>query len=583
MVVVRPVPNMQIRALLLSLLALAVPALGAFAFPEGAREYEALLWLLALVPAFLLSYQRGWRGIATALALGMATLSITYAFVLSTGRGMPDMLPGVIIFYLAISLALGVMAERMHRDRVREMEAAAALLDGLTALPNHRHAELFLEREFAAAVRGRPLTIVLFDFDDFDRYNVQHGRGAGDEVLRAFATLLRTNTRRMNLAARWRGDSFLCILGGADEEGALIFAGRTQERLRAADTTAALPSVSAGIASYRSDVDDFADLIRRAEAALQEARAAGGDRVRIHGRSLEELRGTESIAAAIARARAGYAESAAEIEDVHRMRTACVLLENTERRGRLAAQLEQLGFTVREDGLDGLFPLTSEYDVVAIDVMSPSGRDLVRAVRERYPTTRLLGVLQPDETVESDVLVTRVDGYWHEHMPLASLNANLREMMVERQRMVDIALHARQLREEVRAREREGKVALEESEARYRAAVLTLDDAVVRTDRDLRITWVNPAWLRLTGRDTEATLGTELGTHIDERERAVLLGEIDELLDGSRATVRRQVHIRTEQDARPVTLALQPMRGYGNAVEGLIGTATDRAKAPAAG
>ena len=58
----------------------------------------------------------------------------------------------------------------------------------------------------------------------------------------------------------------------------------------------------------------------------------------------------------------------------------------------MAAQLEQLGFSVREDVLDGLFPLTSEYDVVAIDVTTPSGRDLVHAVRERYPTTRLLGI-----------------------------------------------------------------------------------------------------------------------------------------------------------------------------------------------
>ncbi|MGH7443953.1 MAG: diguanylate cyclase domain-containing protein [Longimicrobiales bacterium] len=582
MVVVRPLPNLQLRALLLSLLALAVPALGAFAFPEGAREYEALLWLLALVPAFLLSYQRGWRGIATALALGMATLSTTYAVAMGAGRGMPDMLPGVIIFYLGITLAVGVLAERMHRDRARETEAAAALLDALTALPNARHAELFLEREFAAAVRGRPLTVVLFDFDDFDAYNVQHGRGAGDGVLRAFATLLRTNTRRMNLAARWRGDSFLCILGGSDEEGALIFAGRTQERLRAADSMTTVPSLSAGIAAYRSDIDDIAELVRRAGLALHEARAAGGDRVRIHGRSLEELRGTESIAAAIARARAGYGDLGPGADDRYRMRTACVLLEDSERRRRMAAQLEQLGFTVREDVLDGLFPLTSEYDVVAIDVTNASGRDLVRAVRERYPTTRLLGVLEPTGVVDADLLGTRVDGYWHERMPTPVLNANLRELIVERQRMVDVALHARQLREEVHAREREGRAALEESEARYRAAVHALSDVVVRTDRELRITFVNPAWSRLTGRVLDEAVGTELAAYIHEEDRAALMEELVEVLEGTRPAVRRDVRISGDAaPARSVSVAMQPLRSYGSDIEGVTGTMTPHAPEPA--
>src|SRR5690606_17854223 len=252
-----------------------------------------------------------------------------------------------------------------------------------------------------------------------------------------------------------------------------------------------LPTISAGIAAYGHDVDDFQTLIRQAELALEEAREAGGDRVRIHGRSLDELRGAQTIADAIARSRAGYVEAGAGEEDGRRVRTACVLMQDQSRRRRMAAQLEQLGFSVREDVLDGLFPLTSEYDVVAIDVTTPAGRDLVHAVRERYPTTRLLGILDPVATIDPDLLGTRVDGYWHDHMPAGLLNANLRELVLERQRMVDVALNARQLREEVRAREREGRAALEESEARFRAASQALRDVVIRIDRTLHITFVN--------------------------------------------------------------------------------------------
>ena len=55
----QPVPP---RALGLSLAALSVPVAGGLMFPDSLRQYAAMLWLLALVPAFLLAYYRGWRG-----------------------------------------------------------------------------------------------------------------------------------------------------------------------------------------------------------------------------------------------------------------------------------------------------------------------------------------------------------------------------------------------------------------------------------------------------------------------------------------------------------------------------------------
>lgn len=573
MLVAKSLPNRQVRALLLSLLALAVPALGAFAFPEGMQQYEALLWLLALVPAFLLAYQRGWRGIATSLALAMATLSTTYAVALGLGRSIPDLLLAVMVVYIAITLAIGVFTERMNRDRRRETEAAASLLDPVTSLPNRRHGELFLEREYAAAVRGRTLSIVLFAFDGFTRFNAEHGTNAGDGVLRAFGTLLRGHTRRMNLATRWSSDSFLCVLGDTDDEGALIFAALMQERLRAAGTTTSLPTISAGVAMYRPDVGELDELVQRAEQALQAAASAGGDRVRIYGRSVEELRGSEPLAKAIERARMGA--SGAEADMGGHQRTACVLLSNSERRRGIASQLEQLGLTVREDVVDGLFPLTSEYDVVAVEVMHEAGRDLVRAVRQRYPTTRVLGILDPQNAPGTDVLEVRVDAYWHERMALSALQSALRGMIEERQRMVDAALRARQLRDEVLVREREGRAALEESEARFRAASQGLSDVVLRLDPELRIDFANPAWQRLTGRITEPAAGSLLLEHIHPDDHEALRRDAAELLAGTRASISREVRvIANGAPARSVTLVLQPLRGYDREQIRLAGTIT---------
>lgn len=79
-------------------------------------------------------------------------------------------------------------------------------------MSNRRHALVALAQEFAAAQRGRPLAVVMFDLDDFKRYNDLHGHAAGDEALRAFASVLHQTTRQMNLSARLGGEEFVSIL-----------------------------------------------------------------------------------------------------------------------------------------------------------------------------------------------------------------------------------------------------------------------------------------------------------------------------------------------------------------------------------
>src|SRR5690606_12918824 len=117
-------------------------------------DYELWLWLLALVPPFLLSYYRGWRGVAAALAAGMAVLSVLQ--VLVPVSRLPDSvsipLIGLPAAYVVIALGVGWLSEALHREG--ERAARLALTDDLTGLPNRRYMRLFLETEFAAAQRG---------------------------------------------------------------------------------------------------------------------------------------------------------------------------------------------------------------------------------------------------------------------------------------------------------------------------------------------------------------------------------------------------------------------------------------------
>src|SRR5690606_15056905 len=108
---------------------------------------------------------------------------------------------------LANHAGIAVGNARLH-ERIRVL----SLTDPLTGLANRRHLSVYLEREFAAARRGRTLSVLLFHLDRFKEYNDTAGHQAGDEALRAFARILRTETRTMNLTARYGGDEFIAVL-----------------------------------------------------------------------------------------------------------------------------------------------------------------------------------------------------------------------------------------------------------------------------------------------------------------------------------------------------------------------------------
>ncbi len=235
--------RVPLRALLLSVASLGVPVLAAFVMPE--QELGVLVWLTALIPAFILAYYRGFKGVALALAAGMAVLSTTQVVVLVLGVTSPNwpLLLGVVVLYLGISIGIAIFAELLHRQR--RMAEQMALVDGLTSLPNRRSAEFTLETEFAAAVRGRSLALVVFDLDHFKEVNDHYGHASGDEALRAFADVLRANTRRMNLSARFGGEEFIAVLAEAEASEALMFANRVLDGIRSREFPWGQTTVSA--------------------------------------------------------------------------------------------------------------------------------------------------------------------------------------------------------------------------------------------------------------------------------------------------------------------------------------------------
>lgn len=269
-------------AAVLSTGALMVPLAGSALVPNAAAENQLLLWLLALVPAFLLAYYRGWRGAATALAAGMVVLSlgqVRYA-LLDREPQQWELYLGLTGSYILISLAFGYLSEMLIRQREAAVELA--VVDPLTSIPNRRMLELALDKAFAAAQRGRPLAVVVFDLDRFDLFNRTYGRTAGNEALRIFARILDRHTRRMDTSARYGGEEFVSVLTGSGAAGAAVFAERVLAEFAGAPLAGASSlTASAGIAGFDPGFVAPEDMLAAAGQALQRAKAEGRACLRI--------------------------------------------------------------------------------------------------------------------------------------------------------------------------------------------------------------------------------------------------------------------------------------------------------------
>jgi diguanylate cyclase (GGDEF)-like protein len=99
--------------------------------------------------------------------------------------------------------------------RLRDQSAAlrrAAFVDPLTGAWNRRYFEQFLGAAIGRArAARRSVTLMVFDIDNFKRFNDQHGHGAGDEVLRETIALLRSVVRPTDRVCRIGGDEFAVI------------------------------------------------------------------------------------------------------------------------------------------------------------------------------------------------------------------------------------------------------------------------------------------------------------------------------------------------------------------------------------
>ena len=176
---------------------------------------------------------------------------------------------------------------RVHLDdemlRVQNSQADLTHLsmhDALTDLPNR----LLMQERFNEAIAlaeedGTRVALMSFDLDNFKIINDSLGHAAGDELLRRIAERLKGLVRGSDTVSRQGGDEFLVLLGDVDTTETLELVARRFQELVARPLVLhdieLVTSLSIGISVYPDDGTDFGTLLKKAELAMYQAKAAG--------------------------------------------------------------------------------------------------------------------------------------------------------------------------------------------------------------------------------------------------------------------------------------------------------------------
>jgi diguanylate cyclase (GGDEF)-like protein len=166
----------------------------------------------------------------------------------------------------------------MEKEKLEEEVRRLSITDDLTGLYNHRHFFKTLEIELTRLKRQKTsLSLLMFDLDNFKRYNDLNGHLEGDKVLKRIGEIVRHSIRfNVDSGYRYGGDEFSVLLIGASLDQALAIAERIRSSIE--QTEFQNITVSIGLSEFR-DTYDLEGFVKSADDAMYMAKHSGGNRV----------------------------------------------------------------------------------------------------------------------------------------------------------------------------------------------------------------------------------------------------------------------------------------------------------------
>ena len=285
----------RIMGPLMTIALMGIGWIGILAWDLGESRVFARLIIATVAVHFVLGLRFG-----QALAANLISMAF-YA----TAAILWDMPPMDLLQFLAMLLMVNVICAAggynlEHARRTAWLEgrllAEIALRDGLTGIPNRRHLDEHMQKVWQQCLREqKPIALLFVDIDSFKAYNDHYGHQAGDEALKAVASVLaRFGRRPLDMAARFGGEEFALVLCDTRPGPALKTAGQIIEAVRdlgithAQSKVAPVLTVSVGVACVvpaRTRTSEW--LVRLADQALYVAKNHGRNRAHLLEAELE--------------------------------------------------------------------------------------------------------------------------------------------------------------------------------------------------------------------------------------------------------------------------------------------------------
>jgi diguanylate cyclase (GGDEF)-like protein/PAS domain S-box-containing protein len=171
----------------------------------------------------------------------------------------------------------------VQKELEAELQALAAT-DSLTGTLNRR---AFLEKAneeiYRSARYDKPLTVAMFDLDDFKQVNDTYGHHIGDRCIVMLADIVKSSVRQSDLFARFGGEEFVLLLPETQLAPALQLCERLRQKVAAqwieTDGDPISVTVSVGLADFQQNTTTLEEIIARADAALYTAKRNGRNQV----------------------------------------------------------------------------------------------------------------------------------------------------------------------------------------------------------------------------------------------------------------------------------------------------------------
>lgn len=174
-------------------------------------------------------------------------------------------------------------------DELHKKEFKLARTDKLTGLANRHYFDQKLSEELEYAdASGSPLNILLFDLDNFKKFNDSYGHIWGDKLLTLFSDIIKQSIRKTDIPVRYGGEEFLILIRDLDIHIAKSVAERIRRQLEkqriyvGSEEHRQKVTVSCGIAQYPKHSSQIKEVIDLADKALYHAKESGKNLVVIY-------------------------------------------------------------------------------------------------------------------------------------------------------------------------------------------------------------------------------------------------------------------------------------------------------------